>query len=169
MFSPLQRSAATITDQLNDRAHGVSHASQRPISIPPVEDPLDPLGLIDLQRPAIADPSLSPVAQINGQIKAIETITSFPVCVRLAIVSDVASTLPSLHGLLKGSRTSRALVAKARKLIALLNAVTIVEKGNLKQTLSYLSHIRLPEGLTRQEFVDYVNTLEDFIYLIMKL
>ncbi|KAK5045322.1 hypothetical protein LTR84_009428 [Exophiala bonariae] len=169
MCSPSQRSTAAITDHFNGRAYPDRHRGRRPTSILSVEDPLDTLGLRDLQRPAIADPNFSSVTQINQQIKAIETITTFPVCERLAIVSDIASTLPSLHGLLKSNHTSRPLVAKTRKLIALLNAVTVVEKDNLKQTLSHLSQIRLPEGLTRQEFADYVNVLDDFIYLIRPL
>lgn len=170
MTPPFQRPALGTMNQAN-RCNTPAHdarfmGTNLPISPPPDQEPLDVLGLKNLQRPAIAHPELKMVTQITQQIRAIETITTFPVAVRLAIISDVASCLPTLHKILKADNTSRALIAKARKLIALLNAATIVEKDNLKRTLFFLSRARLPEGLTREDFVDYVDTLDSFIDLV---
>lgn len=166
MFSPFQRPAIGTAHHLNDRNQPADHEKHMPTPPSPEKDPLDALGLINLQRPAIANPDLTTAAQINQQINAIQNIAAYPVSVRLAIVSDVASGLPALHGILNSNHTSRALAAKTRKLIAVLNAVTIVEKENLKRALLFLSQTRLPDGMTRQDFVDYVDTLDNFIYLV---
>lgn len=170
MTPPFQKAALGTMDQANHWDTPAHDARFMGINLPtsqqPDQEPLDVLGLKNLQRPAIAHPELKMFTQITQQIRAIETITTFPVAVRLAIVSDVASCLPALHKILKGENTSRSLAAKARKLIALLNAATIVEKDNLKRTLFILSRARLPQGLTREDFVDYVDTLDSFIDLV---
>jgi hypothetical protein len=171
MSRPFPRVAFGTVDQSKGRNLPARDTSSRvfvnlPTSPLPDQDPLDTLGLMNLQRPAIPRPELKQVTQITQQIKAIESITTFTASERLAIISDVASCLPALHKLLKGNKVSRALAAKARKLIALLNAATVVEKDTLEQTLHFLSRARLPEGLTREDFVDCVDTLDKFIFLV---
>jgi len=124
------------------------------------------LGLLSIRRPALPKPGLTQSACVTQQIKAIELITTFTAGERLAIVSDVASCLPDLHKLLNRNKASRALAAKARKLIALHSAAAIVEKANLENVLHSLSQTRLPEALTHEEFEDYFDTLEEFIYVV---